>query len=73
MFSPEDNPYTNRKGMVGVNVPGNTEVIDVEVDGQSAAGRLARRKMNKMHFEANVSDEDVPLRPSKGQKTSSKA
>lgn len=54
LFS-EDHLATYIKGMIGVNVLVNTEVIDLECARQRASGRPARKRTKTAHFRADVS------------------
>lgn len=71
MRFPEEHTATSTKCMFGVNITGNTEVIDVDCDGQSASGRFVRKRTRESRFEEDDSDQYILLRPSKSQKSSS--
>lgn len=66
LSSEEERQATSPKVMIALNVTGNTEVIAVETDRQSASGRSVRRRTKTTHFGAGRSDEDITLHPSKG-------
>lgn len=51
VFLPEELPATSTKGIIVVNVPVNTEVIDVDGDRQSASSRLVRNRTKKSILE----------------------
>lgn len=56
--------------MIGLKGPGNTEFIDVGGNGQNVSGGTVWKNNKTTHHGEDVSDEDIPLRPSKRQKTS---
>lgn len=68
---PWELPVTSTKGIIGVNVSGNTEVIEMDGERQSASCRPIWKKTKTTHYEADVSDEYILLRLSKRHKTTS--
>lgn len=71
LFFPEERPTTSTNGMIGVNFPGKTVVVDLNDGGQSVFDRPVRKGTNTRHFGAGISEEEIPLHPSKRQKPSS--
>lgn len=55
MFFPKDHLATYMKRSILLNVPVNTEVIDLEGDRKNASGHLARKRTKTGHFGADVS------------------
>lgn len=72
VFFSDELPDSSEKGMIGVNFPGNTEVIALDSNGQSSSGRLVWKSTKTTHYKADESDEDIKLRPSKRKKPSSR-
>lgn len=68
---PSEFPESSTKSMSGVNVPVNTEVIDMDDDGQSASSHPMERRTKTTCFGVRGFDEDIPLLRSKRQKTAS--